>query len=655
MPIKIKVHGNSISGKVRRLNEDSFSYNCTKGQKGSLFIVCDGVGGHKAGEIASKFASRKIQEYFFQSPQKDISSRLKEAVIKINKDIYTTSQKDNSKKGMGTTLVAAFIYNNKIFIANVGDSRAYLSRNNNLKRLTRDNSWVEEKIRDGVISPSEARNHPKKNIITRCIGYSPDVIVDTYKYVLKSGDRIILCSDGLWGELEDYEIKRIIYENRNIAEAVNNLIQNANTNGGKDNITCIGMDYGRFKSLAGINKKNVIVLALSVLSFILIAVLIFLSFQIRNLKKEIDGKVTTGEVIENEENIEDELIPIEEEITDNIEVIDNQYEKEGDTLKEEITPVEGQFKDLCFSYVAALPESQISDKKSLEIISTSLGNVFLFAKLEGEGILYCYSSNDTSIDFKKIEFLPIIFDIKSINNIFIDKNDEDRKFYFSAFEKIFSIPEDKIINAGIEGNSIMVEDSLLYPEEWVINGINKYYILATKKELYSFNNNIEDGNIIWEKITYEDNKNKLEGISEARLLDLSKEDIEGNEILFLLVSINDKNFIATYKIEEDKLELTNIRPTIGSFNEDNSALSITSDNNNVYILYEDLYIKRFNIEKDDSDRLDFIEDYKISLLGNEINENELSVLNFDITDNNLYLILDNLSLGKICLYKTEIE
>jgi PPM family protein phosphatase len=276
MSLNLYAHGNSITGRVRKLNEDSFSYNFSKGIYGSLFVVCDGMGGHKAGEIASKYGSKKIYQYFIKSSTGSITARLKESIKRINDDIYQASQKDSSKKGMGTTLVAAYIFDNKLYIANVGDSRAYIVRNSTIKRLTVDHSWVEEKIKEGAFTRAEAKVHPKKNVITRCIGYDFDVEVDTYIYDLMEGDRILLCTDGLWDELNDPEIKRILSESRNIKDATTNLAKEANLKGGRDNITCVGIDYGQFKHSVIADKKVYAIIALSSVCLILVLTVMYL-------------------------------------------------------------------------------------------------------------------------------------------------------------------------------------------------------------------------------------------------------------------------------------------------------------------------------------------------------------------------------------------
>ena len=316
MPIKISIHGNSIVGRVRKLNEDSFKYGSKKGLNGSLFVVCDGVGGHKAGEVASNYTSKKFIEYFFKSSQKDIIKRLKQTAKRINKEIYDAASEDNSKNGMGTTLVAVFLFNDKLYIANVGDSRAYLAREGILNKLTMDNSVVENMVRKGTISLGEARNHPKKNQITRCIGYDSDLEVDTYVCQLKEGDRIILCTDGLWDELDDFEINEIINISRNIDEAVNNLIQGANSKGGRDNITCLGFSYGKVKKIVPAvgNRRSpalVIVSILSVFFFLVSLAFVFLYIaerrnndKLQNLDKHEVASGITG-LDENDKDNED--------------------------------------------------------------------------------------------------------------------------------------------------------------------------------------------------------------------------------------------------------------------------------------------------------------------------------------------------------------
>ena len=265
--MKIKFYGSSSVGRVRKINEDSFYIDSKFGDKGSIFLVCDGMGGHKAGEIASQYASVKTVEYFYSSSRKDILSKLNEAIKRVNTDIYNQSQKDRSKRGMGTTLVAGVIFEDTMYFANVGDSRAYIIRNNSIKKITKDHSWLEERISEGLLSPEEARNNPNKNIITKCVGYDPDVEPNFGNIILKDGDRIILCSDGLWDELEDSEIKGIALSQADLKKAVDLLIISAERKGGKDNITVLGIDYGKVRIKKTLkNKENTFLSIVTILA-----------------------------------------------------------------------------------------------------------------------------------------------------------------------------------------------------------------------------------------------------------------------------------------------------------------------------------------------------------------------------------------------------
>ena len=250
--------GASSSGRIRRLNEDAFYFEPLRGVEGNLFVLCDGMGGHKAGDIASKHAVKRINEYFYKSQNPNIALRLKEAIFKINSEIYSEANRDQAKSGMGTTLVAAFIAAGKLYIANVGDSRAYIFRDGKINKLTKDHSLIEEKLDRGEITQVEARGHPEKNKITRCIGYGSEVEVDIFNYSIKNGDRLLLCSDGLWDELDDNEIASILYEGKDVNDCVARLITSANIKGGRDNITCIVIDYGKYVKSRSLISEHVL-------------------------------------------------------------------------------------------------------------------------------------------------------------------------------------------------------------------------------------------------------------------------------------------------------------------------------------------------------------------------------------------------------------
>lgn len=227
-------------GKKRELNED---YIYTSGdQIGSLdnlFVVADGMGGHKAGDFASENTVIKLVEAIKEDSQgAQIPDLLNRAIDKANHYIYKCSISEEEKEGMGSTLVLCTIKNNEAVIANVGDSRLYIIREGKIRQITRDHSFVEEMVSLGKINREEARNHPDKNIITRAIGVKDSVSVDIFTEKIEENDKLLLCSDGLTNMLADSEILEII-ENNEIKNAVETLIERANDNGGRDNIAVV--------------------------------------------------------------------------------------------------------------------------------------------------------------------------------------------------------------------------------------------------------------------------------------------------------------------------------------------------------------------------------------------------------------------------------
>ena len=212
----MKTYSATDVGMVRKVNQD-YVYVSEKplGSLPNLFVVADGMGGHQAGDYASKFT-----------------------VEVVSKVLRRTNGEDERLKGMGTTIVAATIVNNMMYFANVGDSRLYLI-NQGIVQLTKDHSLVEEMVRLGGIKPEEARNHPDKNIITRAIGAKEDVEADFYEHRLKKGDIIVMCTDGLTNMVEDEEIFHLVQGSRDIVEAAETLIDTAKENGGTDNIGII--------------------------------------------------------------------------------------------------------------------------------------------------------------------------------------------------------------------------------------------------------------------------------------------------------------------------------------------------------------------------------------------------------------------------------
>lgn len=236
----MKTFSMTDAGKRRDINEDYvFSSETAVGKLKNLFIVADGMGGHKAGEYASKTAVETMTACIRDNDSGPVAGVIKKAIGEANKKILKESIIDIEKEGMGTTIVAATIQDDKLIAANVGDSRLYIVNERSIRQITLDHSLVEEMVRSGRIARSEAKNHPDKNKITRAVGVFPKVDADFFEVTIVPGDMILLCTDGLTNMVEDEEIRRIILSQRDIAEKTMMLIETANKNGGMDNITAL--------------------------------------------------------------------------------------------------------------------------------------------------------------------------------------------------------------------------------------------------------------------------------------------------------------------------------------------------------------------------------------------------------------------------------
>ena len=204
----------------------------------NLFIVADGMGGHNAGDYASRCAVETMVDYIGNAREKKPIRLLNAAVQAANREVYARSQTDRSLLGMGTTLVACTVMDDSLYVINVGDSRLYIVEDE-IDQITRDHSLVEEMVRSGQLAREDAREHPDKNVITRAIGIKDKVQADLFDIGLKEKDKCLLCSDGLTNMVEDEEILRIIREAGSIEEAARELKDTANRNGGSDNISVI--------------------------------------------------------------------------------------------------------------------------------------------------------------------------------------------------------------------------------------------------------------------------------------------------------------------------------------------------------------------------------------------------------------------------------
>jgi protein phosphatase len=220
---------------VRELNEDSYIF-----EPPFLLAVADGMGGHVAGEVASNLAVKVVSDYMKEhSGEKSPELLLEEAIVQANDSIYRLAQSKTECSGMGTTLTAVYILDGQLYWGHVGDSRAYLFRNQELLQLTQDHSLVWELVQSGSITKDEAHNHPRRNLLTRAVGTNVPVRVDCGILKWQAGDMLLLCTDGLNALVEDESICRCLQQKEDGARLVEQLVDSAKAAGGYDNITVI--------------------------------------------------------------------------------------------------------------------------------------------------------------------------------------------------------------------------------------------------------------------------------------------------------------------------------------------------------------------------------------------------------------------------------
>ena len=246
--MEVKAYGLTHVGRQRQHNEDSFLVE--DGAK--LYLVADGMGGHAAGEIASRIAVDSISEFILHTKEDDgtwphaydeqfrrSTNRLMAAVRMANTRVLEAMRKDVRLRGMGTTVVACMAEDKTMSFAHVGDSRAYLIRDNQLSRITNDHSWVFEQVQAGMLTEAEAEKHPLRNVITRALGGALQVNPDASEIEIREGDVYLLCSDGLTGMVPEEEILKVVAESSSLEAACQQLIDAANARGGLDNVTAI--------------------------------------------------------------------------------------------------------------------------------------------------------------------------------------------------------------------------------------------------------------------------------------------------------------------------------------------------------------------------------------------------------------------------------
>ena len=239
----IKAYAKSDIGKAREINEDSFYITEDPLNKIQLFILADGMGGCNAGEVASKQAIISAKNYIennFEDTPKDKDSLIQLVASSLeyaNMVIYEESKKDKNLEGMGTTLEVCLIYNNRVFIGHIGDSRIYRIRKDFIRKLTQDHSYVQKLVQDGTITKEEAEHHPKKNMLMKALGVNAFVEPDVMVKGFQKGDILIICSDGLTNMVDINDIFKAV--NKNFEMATKDLVDLANQNGGIYNITII--------------------------------------------------------------------------------------------------------------------------------------------------------------------------------------------------------------------------------------------------------------------------------------------------------------------------------------------------------------------------------------------------------------------------------
>ena len=227
-------------GNVREHNEDSLTV------LPPLFAVADGLGGHEAGEIASEITINTLNDL---APQSADAEALARAVVAANLNVIKAPSQGVGREGMGTTLTAAILEKERLVIAQVGDSRAYLLHNGSLQQLTRDHSLMADMIEAGQLTEAEARVHPNRSVITRAIGSDPHMQPDLYELNVETGDRLLLCSDGICGMIEDHEIASIMRQAPSAQSCADQLVEAALAAGGFDNATAVVVDVEGFKAV----------------------------------------------------------------------------------------------------------------------------------------------------------------------------------------------------------------------------------------------------------------------------------------------------------------------------------------------------------------------------------------------------------------------
>jgi protein phosphatase len=248
LTMRIVAAGQTDVGCVRKHNEDNFLIDSELG----LFVVADGLGGHAAGEVASQIVVDRMGQFIAQTVEQDRTwpleydvnlaydgNRLKVALMLTDQAILEDIRINPERESMGSTVVACLVQASKVTLVHVGDSRAYLLNKDGIQQVTRDHSWVAEQVANGILTPDEARKHPFRNVITQALGNGADLDISVQEMQIQELDRLLLCSDGLSGMVQDKDIWEIVQRSGSLEDAACQLIKLARENGGEDNITVL--------------------------------------------------------------------------------------------------------------------------------------------------------------------------------------------------------------------------------------------------------------------------------------------------------------------------------------------------------------------------------------------------------------------------------
>ena len=248
---RVSIGAKTDLGRVRENNEDKFEFYVSDDEtilasRGQVFIVCDGMGGHAAGQIASELTAKTFIDVYLSHPASDPKEALVEALQAANRHVFMVSRAVAARRGMGTTFTGLVLLQNMAYVVQVGDSRAYRLRGDDLTMITEDHTYMNEMIRMGVLTPEQAAVHPQKHVLTRAVGVDENVVCDVYEFEIQEGDIYFLCSDGILNHVEDEQIGQILGANGPAAAAWK-LVGQALLGGGSDNATALVLRVDELK------------------------------------------------------------------------------------------------------------------------------------------------------------------------------------------------------------------------------------------------------------------------------------------------------------------------------------------------------------------------------------------------------------------------